>query len=343
MPATPTTTTKAKLTSIEPKYEVTVHFNPQTLVFSLEKATSQNSGDKVPKQLAGQLSGKLTVDLQFDTTDTGEDVRQFTKQVARFMQPVKSAEIGAAQDASVKPPSDTPATTTPVVCFDWGAYKFYGTMDSYRETIDFFSSDGMPLRALVSIGLSSQDKLIQESSDDKKTTPDSTVAPTAAWDSALSAATRGGAPRAARQLAADNNLESLRFTGGASLQVNSRVQLNAAAGFTAGASAAASVSASASASAATGGAAFGARASAGVAASAGAFAGLETGRAKVTSTSRLNALGMLPAASGADVSAHGGASFALGGASNNETGAGLSADVGANFSYRERLTFDSDD
>jgi hypothetical protein len=52
---------------------------------------------------------------------------------------------------------------------------------------------------------------------------------------------------------------------------------------------------------------------------------------------------MLPATSGADVAAFSGASFSLGGAANSTGSSGLSTDVGTNFSFSDRLTFNSDD
>ena len=46
-----------------------------------------------------------------------------------------------------------------MLSFEWGVYQFQGVMESFKETIDFFSADGIPLRALVSIGLARQDKV----------------------------------------------------------------------------------------------------------------------------------------------------------------------------------------
>lgn len=176
-------------------------------------------------------------------------------------------------------------------------------------------------------------------------------------------ATRGGDPSAARQLGASNGLESLRFTGGASLQVGGGVQLNPPAAFVTapsastgggiglgisvggGAGISAAISVGASAGIQIGGLApaFGASASAGVMATAGAFAGLQTGRAATSTTANLNPFQMLPATSGADVAAFSGASFSLGGAANSTGSSGLSTDVGTNFSFSDRLTFNSDD
>ena len=77
----------------------------------------------------------------------------------------------------------------------------------------------------------------------------------------------------------------------------------------------------------------------GMPATAGAFAGLETGRATISTTSRLDPLRMLRATTSSDVSTHANASFGLGGAAS--MGAGFSSDVGAKFNFSDRLVFDS--
>ncbi len=371
------TTVKAKLVSLGPdQTEVEVHFNPASMVYTIENTTKQQSGDPKRKQFAAQFSGKLTMDLQFDTTDTGEDVRQTTNKVAMFMQ--SSANAGKNQ-------SSGNAQAQPVLSFQWGSYEFKGTMDSFKETIDFFSADGVPLRSLVSIGLARQDQVFDEGANFSSSNVSGSLVPTSAGDSATSAATKGGDPSAARQLGADNGLDSLRSTGGAALQVNAGIQLNAAAAFSASASigggaglsigggaglsigggvglsigAGAGISAGASdgisfgasagvASAVSlqlsagvgGGALFGGQASARVPATAGAFAGLETGRATVSTTTRLDPLRMLRATTSTDVSTDAGASFSLGGAAS--VGSGFSSDVGSSFNFSDQLVFDSD-
>jgi hypothetical protein len=403
-------TVKAKLVSLGPdKTEVDVHFNPASLVYTVENSTKQQSGNPKRKQFAAQFTGKLTMDLQFDTTDTGMDVRKDTNKVAKLMQ--ASANAG-------KNPVSGNAQAQPVVSFQWGSYEFKGTMDSFKETIDFFSADGVPLRSLVSISLARQDQVFDEGAHLKSTDisgslgsarsgagrslvppgPDAgrrlvptgsgvgpSLVPTGSGDGVTSAATLGGDPTAARQLAADNGLESARATGGTALAVNAGIQLNAAAGFTAaasggagaglsigggaglsigaraglslgagaglslGGSAGAAFGASAGIAASSGlqlsagvggGALFGGKASAGVAAVAGAFAGLETGRATKSTTTRLDPLRMLPSTTSADVSTGENASFSLGGAAS--VSSGFSSDVGASFDYREQLVFDGD-
>lgn len=86
MAATPPTVTKARLYSVaDSSIFVDVHFNPTSLVYSVENATPQQAGDPKSRQFAGQFTGKLTMDLQFDTTGTGDDVRIDTNKVANFL------------------------------------------------------------------------------------------------------------------------------------------------------------------------------------------------------------------------------------------------------------------
>lgn len=390
MPDQPPIVAKATLTALPGGTPLNVHFNPASLVYSVENSVAQQSGNPKKAQYVAQFSGKLTMDLQFDTTFDGSDVRLATNKVALFMQASGNASAAAQNSA---PPSANgnssgpPPKAPPVLMFQWGTYQFQGIMDSFKETIDFFSNTGVALRALVSIGLSRQDQVFDEGANLSGPTTSGSLVPSSSTDSAQSMATAGGDPSAARQLGADNGLESLRFTGGASLQVSGGgVQLNPPAAFvtasasagaglslgisvggSAGASAGISIgggagisggiSAGASAGVSIGasagvsggiqisglGPAFGASASAGVLATAGAFAGLQTGRAQTSTTANLNPLQMLPATVGTDVATYSGASFSLGGAANSTGSSGLSTNVGTNFSFADRLTFNTDD
>ncbi|HEY3706082.1 MAG TPA: hypothetical protein VGL22_13550 [Terracidiphilus sp.] len=399
------TVVKASLKALPDGQAVPVHFNPASLVYTVENSTPQQSADPKKRQFAAQFTGKLTMDLQFDTTDTGTDVRKATGKVAAFMQSSAQANSNGKGTGTNKP-------APPVLSFDWGAYHFQGFMESFKETIDFFSADGIPLRALVSISLARQDQVFDTGSDTPAAQPASLV-PTSANASVGDATSKGGDSNATRALAAANGIENPRFTGGASLQVSAGIQLNAPTAFVASASAGAGIGASAgagigisggiglslsasagagisagggfsagagisagggfgvgagasagiglsagagvslgagvSASAsggagvaltADGGAVFGSRASAGVPATAGAFAGIEIGRASVSTTAQLDPLRMLPATVNTNVAAGPMASFQLGGAAASQTG--FATDVGANFSFHDRLTFTSD-
>lgn len=338
MPIPPSNFEKATLTPLPNGEPIPVHFNPTTLTYAVENSAPQTAGHPKTAQFAAQVSGKLSMDLEFDTTDVGTDVRLITNQIAAFMSPPQPASGSS---------SGTPATAPYVLEFSWGTYTFDGILQSFTETIDFFSADGVALRAKISISLSEQDQVYPILSSD---TPASlavsaSIVPTPAGGSVAAAAALGGDATAARQLGSDNGLESLRFGAGASLQVSGGVSLNAAAGFSAGASASASIGVAAGAGISLqsgGGPTFGASASAGVPATAGAFAGLQAGVATVSTTTRLNTSLMLPSTSGSDLSTAAGASFSLGGSANSSAAPGLSANVGATSSFNASLSFDGD-
>jgi hypothetical protein len=357
MAANPPKVKKARLYSFsDPDRSVDVHFNPTSLVYNVESSVPQGPDPK-HRQYSAQFTGKLTMDLVFDTTDTGDDVRVYTGAVASFLGPA-NAQSGGTQGGGAGDDSNAAtnaaATAPPTVCFEWGVYFFKGVMESFRETIDFFSEEGVPLRAVVSIGLARQDAVFDQDVQSRGAASNATLVPTGADTSVQDLVTLAGDPTAARSVAAANGLDSVRFTNGASVAVSGGVNLKAAAGFSASASAdgglgvalggSASISAqggSASLGASSSGALFGAKASAGVSATAGAFAGLESGRASATAS--LDPARVLRAVAGGSVATFGGASFGLGGAAKNGSGSGLSADVGVKFSFRERLTFDQDD
>ena len=134
-----------------------MQFNPETLKLSYSNQTNRRSsgnqrgGSTV--QFTGQGATKLSLDLWFDVTalqpDTRkdpenqkapiDDVRKLTEEVIKFIQP--------NQD------KDTP----PGIRFHWGAFMFDGIVDSINENLEFFSEDGKPLRASLSLDLSKQE------------------------------------------------------------------------------------------------------------------------------------------------------------------------------------------
>jgi hypothetical protein len=151
--------TKAKLVEIKadsarPPEEapggksVEVQFNPQTL--RLSYANQNKGGDQAAgssAQYVGTRPSKLSVELLFDTTEDGSDVRERTKEVGYF--------IGAkvVRGGTV----DVPPRVPPRVRFEWGTFIFRGIVDSMEETLDYFSERGIPLRATVALGLSQQE------------------------------------------------------------------------------------------------------------------------------------------------------------------------------------------
>src|ERR1044071_8330890 len=126
---------------------VKAHFNPESLKVTFE---NKSAGGEQPggssRQRTGNLKTKLAVELLFDTTDKGTDVREWTQKGAFYIKP--DAEAGRGSDSNRVPPG---------VLFAWGSFTFPGVVDSMDETLDYFSEEGVPLRATISLGISRQD------------------------------------------------------------------------------------------------------------------------------------------------------------------------------------------
>ena len=360
--------------TVQPDGEpLAVHFNPQSLQYTVEN-TLDEGADNAKKQFVSKSTGKLTMELVFDTTGTGVDVRTVTEQIARFMEP----------DSDKVPP---------VVLFEWGTYTFQGMVDSFKETLDFFAPGGIPLRSSVSLSMTQQDEVFAPGNHappvDTQGDEDAFDFPAApSGQDATSLATQAGDARAGRAIATANGLESMRFPSG-SLTVSGDVSLSppaafasggvgggfsagfgagasaglgggASAGFGAGASAGigggASASFGAGASAGLGGgasagfgggtsasfgagasASFGSQASAGVSASGGAFAGL---RSPPAPSGSLN-VARLSSQVQANLPNPASGSVQVSGKASTRNFSGLSTDVGANADLTTRIQFDA--
>lgn len=227
-----------KTTDGEPAANFPVHFNPASLQYTVSNK-EQGQGAK-KKQHVSETSAQLSMDLVFDTTDTGRDVRVDTGEIVKLLSP------------------DAKAKKAPrMVEFSWGTYSFTGVIEQYKETLDFFSADGVPLRASVSLTLSSKELTFADpdragASVDGDVTPDTVdVAEPAGGgpqNSPASIANALGAPRAARAIAAANGAASLRFgvEGGLTVSAGAGVSASAGVGLGLGAGIGASAGASAS-------------------------------------------------------------------------------------------------
>lgn len=347
---------------------IVVQFNPASLQLQLSNELKDTKNNE-RKQYIAKASAKLTMELPFDTTDTGADVTAITRQLQAFLVPQMPKNAAARQQ---KPP--------PLVLFEWGTLRFKGVAEGYRETIDFFSASGVPLRASVNLTLSRQDQVFDQSGGGAGATPPGTAKP-----ETFNLATPGGgasktagdldAPGAARGLAAANGEENLRFGAGGSLDISAGITLKPAAAFSAGGGfgigggagfgigggVGASFGGSASAGAgigvgfgAGGGAGFGASASAGagiggsagfstgisgtarLSASEGAFAGLRVSGPTVSASASLDPEKLLSAASNLSPAIDAGSTFHTSGRVTPSGARGLRADVGAS----GRLSFD---
>jgi hypothetical protein len=132
-----------------------VDFNPETLKLSISNAMQPNTKrrKKEPPQFVTDSTAKLSVELIFDMTTFGFDVREITAQIAQMMKPK-----GSARQQQKK--KGIPA----IVIFEWGTFLFEGYIDSFNETLDFFAAEGVPLRSTVSLSMTEQDDPFRESS-----------------------------------------------------------------------------------------------------------------------------------------------------------------------------------
>src|SRR5215204_3857138 len=144
----------------EPKKKVPVQFNPETLkvAFANQIQTPEGgggggggSGDQrggAAQQFVGAGTTKLTLQLWFDVNAPQEgekvnDVRRMTEKVTYFITPKPNKK-------------DKKKFIPPGVRFIWGSFQFDGIMESLEENLEFFSSEGIPLRASMSLNLTQQ-------------------------------------------------------------------------------------------------------------------------------------------------------------------------------------------
>ncbi len=140
---------------------VHVQFNPETLKvsFANQIKTDGNQTGTSSTLYVGQGTTKMSVQLWFDVTaplrvDFAEykgvtDVRELTEKIAYFIKP--KDEQFTNKDGK----SET-RYIPPGVRFIWGTFQFDGIMETFEESLEFFSPEGKPLRASVSLGLSQQ-------------------------------------------------------------------------------------------------------------------------------------------------------------------------------------------
>lgn len=334
---------------------ITVHFNPTSLRLSIANTlgASGESGDT--KQYVTGSSATLTMELTFDTTDVGTDVRGATQQIASFMEPDEQR---------------IPA----IVRFEWGTFVFQGMVQSYQETINFFSPSGVPLRAKVNLGMVRQEAVFAE--DGAGSRAGEGGAAEAVLSLSASAGVTGisamaGVGDVGRGLGAANGLETLRFTsgpislgasvslggpaafasggaglgigisGGAGIGLSGGIEASGGVGAGVGVSLGGGASAGLSGGIGVGaGGTIGGSASAGVSATQGAFAGLRATSSSGSVPPTLNTRSLLPRADSVGLATDHGAQFGVGGRAKVEGSASLSADVGVHASLASKIRFD---
>lgn len=230
----PATVAKAKLQQIrladgDNPSEVTnadadleVQFNPETLKVTYSNTMNgddQSGGSAI--QYVSKSSTKLAVELWFDASarDDLEDVREETRRVNHFITPMPQGE----------------GMAPPAVRFIWGSFLFEGVMESMDETLEFFSAEGRPLRAKVSLSITSQEIqfLIADMAASEAATPGTTPqAPVSSGDSLQSLMAKNGSADNWQSVAMANGIENPRqLTAGSFVDLGASASSGGAAAF----------------------------------------------------------------------------------------------------------------
>lgn len=304
---------------------IPVQFNPGTLQVEITNSINQQGEAGGTNQVSTQSSAKMGLDLLFDTSGSGEDVRSKTRALR--------AAVRAPQgEGSSTPPEAGAAFVPPLVTFQWGTFIFAGIAESYRETLDFFSADGVPLRSQVALSLKEQPG---EFTPLERPNPRGSASPSAfevsgalGGGGAAGIAGLGGDLRAARAIASANGEASLRFSAGASLALGGGVQLREEVSF--------------AASAGGGfGASVGASVGAGAGLSLGGAAGLGAGVQVSAPALRFDSARLQQPKPARQLATDAGAGFGIDGRALPSASAGLRSDVGAGRPLSASLRFEN--
>jgi hypothetical protein len=119
-------------------------FNPESMTFSKNNkwAFRTDIGDSTPETVfSGGDSGSMTVELLFDSTKTGDDVRRSYHKLIKI--------------ALVKPSENDDKKGEPrQVVVQWGKFISYvAVVESVSQVFTFFKANGTPLRANVTVSL----------------------------------------------------------------------------------------------------------------------------------------------------------------------------------------------
>ncbi len=181
---------------------VDVHFNPESLNITVSN-TVQKGTDNQPAQVVTDSVSKLAIDLIFDTTTSGADVRTTTHKIVTMMDPVQETSGSGNQSQTNKVPA--------VVVFEWGTTRFEGYIDSYKENIEFFSQDGIPLRATVNLSITQQERTFSPIDAGEPVDVDGTLTVSQAGQSLDKNTDTEGDSEASKQVANQNGIENRRF------------------------------------------------------------------------------------------------------------------------------------
>ena len=139
---------KAFLKIVSSGAQIPCMFNPAELSVARTNRweAGSNPGQGVKTlQYRGANSGTLSLNLTFDTTDTGDPVTNYTDKLLALMD-IDTSLSGTDENSNNARP--------PTVTFNWGSLQFFeAVVASVNLQFTYFSSTGVPLRAKASVSL----------------------------------------------------------------------------------------------------------------------------------------------------------------------------------------------
>lgn len=139
------------------KDAIELDFNPETLTIKVQAGLESTRGRRGRQQVqqVGDSTATLSFDAVFDTTRprrlTGRDDRPPNKSEARDVR-LQTRRIRRLIQNEHKEKKPAPRR----VRFCWGNVIFDGTVQSFSETLEYFSPEGAPLRSKISISIQEQ-------------------------------------------------------------------------------------------------------------------------------------------------------------------------------------------
>ena len=326
-----------------------VDFNPETLKYNLSNSTSVGRARR-PAQAVTQSTSRLSMDLVLDTTTTGEDVRDKTHRLVVMMDPAQSNGGEAGSGESQRSQQDETRQVSAIVVFEWGSILFQGYISSYMETMELFSTEGIPLRCAVTLSITQQERTFSPQ-DIAQTNSgiDNQLNLSAGAQSMRLGAGIGlsmgmsagiGASASMKGIAELNGIENLRMPEVDSvIVVNERGRRPVAFSAGAGIGGGAGVGVEGGVSAGIGVSA-GVGISVGGSATASAFAGLNTQTSASTGTPRATISMDLNSPQSSQIGLDSSSNFCSGGAATNQGSGSMSADVGINANISGGIDFE---
>lgn len=110
-------------------------FNPER--YALEKAANWEGADRRGTlQYGGAGRKSITLELFFDTYDSGQDVRDvYVRKLIALMEPTIATSGGKKRP--------------PILLIGWGGFAFNCVLERLAQNYVMFDKDGKPLRAVV--------------------------------------------------------------------------------------------------------------------------------------------------------------------------------------------------